>query len=361
MTELTIIKRLLVAILLIMAFGVVYFARDLFLPIMIAILLSLTLSPVVRALERLRVPAPLSSFVLIVGTAAVLIGGAYAISGPATVFVADVPEMADELRRKLRDVLQSVENVQEASDQVEDMASGGADRTATVSIEQPSLVAFAAGSVANFLSLTVVGLVLAMFILASGDLFYTKIVEAAPTFSNKRKAVKTMRDIERQISRYFLAITVINAGLGVAIALAMTLLAMPNPMLWGVLAFALNYLPFLGAMIGTVLASAVGLLTFDTLGAGLLPAAIYLALTSIEGQFVTPSAIGRRLELNTVSVLLTVIIWSWLWSVPGALMAVPFLVLAKVMSDNIPGWSTFGSFLSARKPPLATEPIELEQ
>jgi predicted PurR-regulated permease PerM len=355
LNDLPTIKRLLVAILLILLSGVVYFARDLFLPIMIAILLSLTLSPVVRAMERLRVPAPVSAVLLILGTATGLFVGAYMMSGPVTTLMADAPQMADELRDKLRGVLQSVQDVQEASDQVEELASGGADKNATVAIEQPSLVAFAAGSVANFLSLTVVGLVLSMFILASGDLFYTKIVEAAPTFSDKRKAVKTMRDIERQISQYFLTITSVNAALGVAIALAMALVGMPNPILWGALAFALNFLPFLGAIVGVIFAAGVGLLTFDTLGAGLLPAAIYLALTSIEGQFVTPHAIGRRLELNTVSVLLTVIIWSWLWNIPGALMAVPFLVLAKVMSDNIPAWSTFGSFLSARTPPLVAE------
>lgn len=358
MNDLSTIKRLLVAIVLIMVFGVVYFARDLFLPIMIAILLSLTLSPVVRMMGRIGIPSAVSSVVLIVGTAIALFVGAFMMSGPVSAILADAPDMADELRNKLRGVLQSVQDVQEASDQVEELATGGTNENTTVAIEQPGLVEFAAGSVANFLSLTGVGLVLAMFILASGDLFYTKIVAAAPSFSDKRKAVKTMRDIERQISRYFLTITLVNASLGVAIALAMAAVNMPNPAVWGALAFALNFLPFLGAIIGAILAAGVGLLTFDTMSAGLLPAALYLTLTSIEGQFVTPHVIGRRLELNTVSVLLTVIIWSWLWNIPGALMAVPFLVLAKVMSDNIPAWSTFGSFLSARTPPSVAETVE---
>lgn len=292
--ELPTIKRLLIAILLIKIFGVVYFARDLFLPIMIAILLSLTLSPVVRTLGRVGVPAPVSSIVLITGTAVAIFVGAFMVSGPVTGFLADAPQMASELREKLRGVLQSVENVQEAGDQVEEMATGGADKVETVAVEQPSLVAFAVGSVANFLSLTVVGLVLAMFMLSSGDLFFTKIVEAAPTFSDKRKAVKTMRDVERQISRYFLTITLVNAGLGVSIALAMSALNMPSPTLWGALAFALNFLPFLGAMVGVVLVAGVGLLTFDSVGVGLMPAAVYLALTSVEGQFVTPYVVDLR-------------------------------------------------------------------
>ncbi|WP_299785994.1 AI-2E family transporter [uncultured Marivita sp.] len=130
---------------------------------------------------------------------------------------------------------------------------------------------------------------------------------------------------------------------------AMYLVGLPNPVLWGVLAFALNFLPFIGAVVGAFLVAAFGILSFDTLGLGLLPAGLYLTLTSVEGQFITPSVLGRRLEMNTVSVFLTVIVWSWLWSVPGALMAVPFLLLLKVICNNVPGLATLGNFLGPRQ------------
>jgi len=348
------IKSLLVVITVILSFAVFFIARDLFLPIFIGIMLALTLSPVVRGLARFGVPEPLSAFLLVFGAAVTLVATTYFMSGPVAKLMASAPSMGVELEQKLRGVTNSLQQVQDATDQVESIASGG-DTTPTVAIEQPGLLAFAAGSIANFMGIVAAGMVLAMFILASGDLFYVKLVESFPNFSDKRRAIGTARNIERQISHYFLTITIINAGLGVSIATAMYFCDMPSPLLWGVLAFALNFLPFVGAVIGAGIAAAVGILAFDTLGAGLVPAAVYLVLTSIEGQFVTPSVLGRRLEMNTVSVFLTVIIWSWLWSVPGALMAVPMLVLFKTICDGTPCLEPVGNFFGPRKTTVVTE------
>ena len=355
MNDIQKIKNLLVFMSIILAFAALYFARDMFLPIVIGVIVALTLSPVVRSLARLGVPEPLTAIVLIFGAVLVLLTGTYLLSGPVSEIMDNAPEMGQELREKLRGLAASLESAQRASDQVEDLANGN-DTTPVVTLEQPGLLAFAASSIANFMGLTIVGLILAMFILASGNLFYVKLVEAFPNFSDKRRAIKTARDIEQQISRYFLTITVINAALGASIAAAMYLVGLPNPLLWGVIAFALNFLPFVGAVAGAVLVAAFGILSFDTLLAGLLPAAIYLTLTSIEGQFVTPNILGRRLEMNTVSVFLTVIVWSWLWSVPGALMAVPFLLLLKVICNNVPSLSVLGNFLG----PKLAQDVEAE-
>lgn len=346
------IKNLLVFVSIILAFAALYFARDMFLPIVIGVMVALTLSPVVRALARLGVPEPLSAVVLIFGAVLTLVAGSYLLSGPVSDILSNAPEMGNELRQKLRGLAASLEEAKDASEQVESIAKGG-DTTPVVTVQQPGLLTFAASSIANFMGLTIVGLILAMFILASGNLFYTKLVETFPNFSDKRRAIRTARDIEKQISRYFLTITVINAGLGGSIAIAMYFVGLPNPLLWGVLAFALNFLPFVGAVAGALLVAAFGVLSFDTLGAGLLPAGLYLTLTSIEGQFVTPNILGRRLEMNTVSVFLTVIIWSWLWSVLGALMAVPFLLLLKVICNNVPSMSVLGNFLGPKPSPDA--------
>lgn len=338
------IKNLLVFVAIIVAFAAFYVARDMFLPIVIGVLVALTLSPIVRVLARFGVPEPISAFILILGAIVTLALGAYLLSGPITEILDDAPSMGMELRRKLEGLAGLVQDAQNASEQVEELASG-TKTTPVVAVEQPSLLAFAAGSIANFMALTVVGLVLALFILASGNLFYVKLLETFSSFSDKRRAVTTAREIERQISQYFLTITLINAGLGVSIFVAMYFIGLPNPVLWGLLAFVLNFLPFIGAMVGTLVVAAFGILSFDTLALGFLPEAIYLLLTSIEGQFVTPHVLGKRLEINTVSVFLTVIVWSWLWSVPGALMAVPFLVLLKSISTNVSGLAVLGNFL----------------
>lgn len=347
MDDLRTIKHLLFFLAALMAFAVLYVARDLFLPIMIGLIIALTLSPVVRSMARIGIPEPVSAVLLIVGAGAAFGFGSYLLSGPLSELLGQAPAMGFELRRKLQGLIASLQQLSDASDQVEEMASGG-DSTPQVSVQQPGLLAFAAGSVANFTGLVGVGLVLAMFILASGDLFYVKLVQSFPNFSDKRRAVNTARDVERQISHYFLTIMVINAGLGLCIGVAMYLTGLPNPVLWGFIGFALNFMPFVGAIAGALLVAGFGILSFDTLGAGLVPAAIYFSLTLVEGQAITPTVLGRRLEMNTVSVFLTVIVWSWLWSIPGALMAVPFLVLLKVVCDNVPGLKVLGNFLGPR-------------
>lgn len=338
------IRRSLAFLATIALFTALYFARDLFLPIVAAVLIALTLSPVVRAMSRLALPAPLGAFLLILGTGTLLATVVYLLSGPASDLFAQAPQMGSDLRRKLAGAFETMRIVQEASKNVENLSSSGSV-TPTVAIEQPGFFEFAAGTTAKILSLLAVSLVLAFFLLASGDLFYVKLVESVPTFSDKRRAVSILRDVERQMSHYLLTVTVINAGLGLCLGLAMQAVGMPNPLLWGVFGFVLNFVPFIGALVGAMAVAAVGVLNFDTVLTGLLPAAIYLSITALEGNVITPSIIGRRLELNTVSVLLALVLWSWLWSIPGALMAVPLLVLFKVIADNTKGLQTFGSFL----------------
>lgn len=347
--DLETIRRMLVGIFILMLFGVLFFARDLFLPIVIGVLVALTLSPIVRAAARLGMPEPVSAVILVVGATLLLGVGAYALSGPVATMLSELPAMGRELRIKLDGLLDTLKAAQDATSEVENMASGN-DSTQTVAIEQPSFLTLAAGTALSMISLTVAGLVLAMFLLASENLFYEKLVAALPTFGDKRRAVRTVRDVERQISRYFLTITVINACLGLAIGLAMYAVGMANPVLWGVLAFSLNFMPFVGAVVGAGAVAAFGLIGSESLLIGLLPAAVYLSLTTLEGQFITPAILGKRLELNIVAVFLTVLIWSWLWSIPGALMAVPFLVMVKVICDNTDSLSVFGSFLGARAP-----------
>ena len=123
-----------------------------------------------------------------------------------------------------------------------------------------------------------------------------------------------------------------------------------------VAAFALNYLPYLGAMAGCAAVAGVSLITYDTVGAALLPPLAYFILTSVEGQMVTPVLVGRHLSLNAAAVFIAVIFWAWLWGIFGALMAVPFLVTLKVFCDHIPALAFIGRFLSGEDPP----PVETD-
>jgi predicted PurR-regulated permease PerM len=162
-------------------------------------------------------------------------------------------------------------------------------------------------------------------------------------------------DIERRVSHYLLTIALINAGLGICVGIVLTVLGMPYPYIWGIAAFLLNFLPYLGALTGVALVAALSIVTFDSFSYALLPPLAYLTLTTLEGNVVTPMLLGRRLELNTVAVFLTVVLWGWLWGVAGALVAVPFLVVFKVIADNIEGMEVIGNFLGAADAPLHIE------
>jgi len=187
--------------------------------------------------------------------------------------------------------------------------------------------------------------------LASGDLLYLKIVQSFATMAQKRRAYAALRQIEDSLGSYLGTITIINAGLGLAIGLAMWGWGMPAPAMFGVAAFLLNFIPYIGLILGMVMATAIALVTMDGFLAPILVGATYAGLSSIEGQLITPYSVSRRLEMNTVVVFITVALWAWLWSVPGMIVAVPMLVVFRVLCDHIPGLERLGNFLGGDNPP----------
>ncbi|WP_299847616.1 AI-2E family transporter [uncultured Paracoccus sp.] len=203
-------------------------------------------------------------------------------------------------------------------------------------------------------------LVLLFFMISSGDLLYLKIVQSFDKLSEKRRAYEALRAIEGSLSTYLGAITIINAGLGLCIGIAMWIWGMPSPLLFGLGGFVLNFIPYIGAIGGTALAGVVALFVFPDLLTPVLVAGTYLALTSIEGQLITPYFVSRRLQLNTVVVFLTVAIWAWLWSVIGMIVAVPMLVVLRVLAEHIPGMEKFGNFLAGEVPPDMMDEDEKE-
>ena len=324
-------------------------ARDFVMPVVLAFLLALVFSPVRRFLQRRRIPDALSAF-LIVGTlVATLLTGVALLAAPIQSWIADAPTIARELEWKTRSLFGTAEAVLEAGKQVEEVASGTRDEAVQeVVVREPGIFANLAWVAPTYLAQTVFTLVLLLFLLSSGDMFYEKIVNVMPTFGDRRQAMRIAYDIERKLSHYLFTITLINAGLGVAVGVTMWLLGMPNPLLFGVMAFALNFVPYLGSVLGVVAAFVVGLLTFPLPAGALVPALAYFVLTTIEGQLVTPYFVGRKLEMNTVVIFLSITFWAWLWSVMGMLLAVPLLVTIRAFCEHIPVLTPVGKFLAAR-------------
>jgi predicted PurR-regulated permease PerM len=287
--------------------------------------------------------------VMIVGTlVAGILGGAAGLAVPASTWIDRAPMIGWELRTKLGELRGVTDGVQEAARQIEEITGGGDDPTVQrVKVQEGGAFALAM-SLPAVLAQVVFTLVLLFFLLASGDMFYEKIVHVMPSFTDKRRAIRIAHDIERKLSRYLFTITLINAGLGFAVGSAMWWFGMPNPVLFGMLAFLLNFIPYLGSLFGIAAALVVGILSLDTLGQAFAVAGVYFLFTSLEGQFITPYFVGRSLRLNTVVVFFTVTLFAWLWSVVGMLVATPLLVTVRTFAEHIPALYGFGHFLSAR-------------
>ncbi|WP_313353084.1 AI-2E family transporter, partial [Paracoccus sp. (in: a-proteobacteria)] len=203
-------------------------------------------------------------------------------------------------------------------------------------------------------------LFLLFFLISSGDLLYLKIVQSFDSMREKRAAYLALREIEDSLGAYLGAITLINACLGVALGLAMWAWGMPSPVLFGLAAFLLNFIPYLGSLTGIIIATLVGIFVFDDLFTPLMVGLTYLGLSAVEGQLITPYLVSRRLQLNTVVVFLTVALWAWLWSVIGMIVAVPLLVVIRVLAEHIPGLQKFGNFLAGEDPPALEDEDEEE-
>ncbi len=340
--------RTLLAFLVMLHFIVaLYLAKSMFMPVVLGILIALALSPIARAAMRIGIPAPIISVLLIGGLGGGLLMSAYSLSDPVSGWIEDAPQLGAKVQERLAPVSESVEAVKSATEDVEKIAQQGSADTPQVAIERPSLLEAAFLNLAGLGTTIAVAFVLALFILSSGTLFYEKLVASFASLSSKKYALKAVYGLQRKISRYLFTVTVINAGLGVCVGLVAAFLGLPNAAIWGIAAFALNYLPFIGTIVGTALIGAVSIVTFDDLSYAFLAPAAYLILGTIEGQILTPSLVGKSLKINTVSVFLSVIFWGWLWGIAGALLAVPILVVVKVVCDGAPSLKRLGTFLDA--------------
>ncbi|WP_312798104.1 AI-2E family transporter [Tianweitania sp.] len=349
-SDLAKLRRMVLGLFLIAACCALYFARDFFMPVVLAFLIALTLTPIVRFLRKRGVPSALSATLLVIAFATLFALLAYLVSGPAITLVNDAPSIGRTLAERLRHVQRPLDRVNDIMHQFDMMTGQVSDpNVAEVTLAQPGVISRAAGSVLSGATSIGITLVLALFLLASGTMFYEKIVQSFGRMSDKKRALRVVYDVEREISRYLLTIALINAGLGVAIGTGLWIIGVPNAVVWGVMAALLNFLPYIGALTTMVVVAVISIVSFDSLGFALLAPAYVLLCNIIEGQFLTPLIVGRRLELNAVAIFIAVAFWSWLWGLVGALIAVPLLVVIKVFCDNFENLQSMGNFLAAQQ------------
>lgn len=334
---------------LILLVGAFYIARSLLLPVLLAFLFTLIFSPVVRTLKRRGIPESVTALFLVLALAGLVAGGAYQLSAPVSKWVADAPVIGTQIRQKLISLRKPVEKIMEAQKQVEEAtAPKAAPGVQQVIVKEPGLISEVARGAPDLFAGAGLFLVLLLFLLASGDMFYEKLVRVLPTLTDRKKGLRIARDIEHEVSRYILTITAINAVLGMFVGSGLYLLGMPNPVLWGVAAAILNFIPYLGSITGVAVVGIIAIVSFPTLGQALLAPAVYFGLTVIEGQLVTPALVGRRMQINAIAVLLAIAFWGWLWGAAGIFIAIPLLIVVKIFAVHVPGLSGLQEFLSPR-------------
>src|SRR6185437_12761222 len=252
------------------------------------------------------------------------------------------------LEQHLRIFRLPIARVQQATQQLEKIAEPGGDGAAAVTLKGPGLVDYIFASTRHLLAGLGITVLLLFFLLSAGDLFMRRLVEILPTFRDKKQAVEMSHEIEYNISAYLLTISAMNALVGAATAAAMYAIGLSDPILWGALAFLLNYVLILGPLTMLVLLFVVGLLSFDPLWLALLPPAVYIVIHIIEGELVTPMLVARRFTLNPVLVIGSLIFWNWMWGIPGALLAVPMLAVFKIVCDRVRPLAAVGHFMGGQ-------------
>jgi predicted PurR-regulated permease PerM len=318
-----------------------YIARDIMLPIVLAVVLKLLLQPLVSVLERVRVPKAAGALISLGVLLSVFIGLGMLLSSPAARWASELPQSWPQLQQKFAFIKDPVEQIQHTLDQM-GVHLGTPSALLSNPIGMVTAVFSGTGTIATHLLET---LLVLFYLLVFGETFLRRLIEVLPTFANKRDAVEISLHVERDLSAYLLTIAVINAAVGCATAGVMWLCDVPGPVLWGVVAFCLNFVPILGPFCGIVLFLVVGLITMGPVWAALLPAALYFGIHVLEGEIVTPMLLANRFTINPVAVILSLIFWYWMWGVPGAILAVPILAIIKIISDRLRPFRAFGHLL----------------
>ncbi len=342
------VRSLALSSLLILAtFYTLYLTQAFLLPVVLSLLLSFLLSPIVGFLRKLHIPNALGAGLVVFGLIGSVVWGVYELSGPAYEWAEQAPRSLRRLEGKLLDFKKPVQTMSKATQQVEKITqvggAGAAPRTVTVQTETLGERMFSRAT--EIAAGAVVMVTLLFFLLASGDMFLRKLIRVLPSLSDKKRAVEIARQIQSDISAYLFTVTVINLVLGLAVWGLMTLIGIPNPLLWGVLAAVLNYIPYLGAIVMIAVLAMVGFLTFDSVSQALLAPGAFIGLNILESYIVTPLVLGRRLTLNPVVIFLALTFWGWLWGIAGALLAVPIMVVFKIFCDHSEPLASVGEFL----------------
>jgi predicted PurR-regulated permease PerM len=327
-----------------------YVGKEVVLPIMLAVMLKLLLQPIMDFLcRRLRLPSAVGALILIVSLFGTIATIAFTISGPASGWVEKAPQVLPALKQKLVLFRQPIDYVQGAFKELEQATTSAQNANVpTIAVkEAPAVASKLAWVTVTVLARLFTTMIVLFFLLAAGERLMKGLIEVLPRLSDKRQALDIAAETQHQIGSYLITITLMNAAVGTITGLGMWACGLGDPILWGSVAFLLNFVPILGPLTGVGVFLLAGIVALDWPWFALLPAALYLSIHIAEGEIITPMLLANRFSLNPVLVIVSLFFWHALWGVPGALLAVPLLAMFKIVCDRVDPLRPAGHIIGA--------------
>ena len=345
--------RASVALLVLATLGVGYTLwamQEVVLPILLALFFALIGNPIIRLCGRIRIPRSIAALVVVAGGLLLAFALGRQLVAPASEWVSALPQQMAHLQPKLRSLAKPVQDANRVAENIARAAGGESTqksvpmvRTADSSSAFKPLTA-----TPKILAQVLAVILLTLFFMIFGQDLQRHAIDLLPSWQKKRLTVDILQSIEREMSRYVLTISVINVVLGLVIALSLHFVAgidIQDALLWGTMAMLLNYAPYVGPLIGVVVMLVMGFVTQPPLWPALVPAVIYLGVHTLEGQIITPIVLGKRMALSPLLLMVSLMVFGWLWGIIGLLLAVPLLVCAKIVLSKVEGMEGWARLL----------------
>lgn len=335
--------RLLLNVMLFLALMyTITLTKALLIPLVLAAFLGLALNPIVAAGARFHLPRWLTASVLMIGLIVGIGSGVGLLAQPAIGWFHGAPTAIRSFVPKLRNLTQPLE----AANRATQTLVSGSNSVRTSTTGQPAPISISAWDVVSttpkVLAAVLSVMLLVFFFLIYGDTMLRRLVEITPGFAYKRHAVTIVRGIQTEVSRYLLTALLINASLGALTAGMLWLYKVPDPLLWGAVAMFANFIPYVGAIVTTTLLAVVCMLYASDASLNVfLPVLTFAGIVAVEGNLITPMIQGASMRLSPIAILLWLLVWGWLWGIPGALLAVPMLTCTKLIAQRVRGWHWF--------------------
>ena len=342
---------------------------EFFLPTTTALVIAVAMVPLLEWLERRGLPSPVAALLCVFLFLGIANAAIASVIVPATEWFARLPSRIRLIRKNLSPLIDIYSSFERFVDEtMGSLLRNSAARGRTVTVQQPnSLFDYVASAAPHLLVQMLFATLVVYFFLSSWTRMRRRTITSRGSFSSAMTTARVIQEMVDRTSAYLATITAVNIGMGVLVSLMLWFAGMPSPVMWGGLVAILNYVPYFGPIVAAGLLGVGGLMTFGDLGYALVPALMFVAVHLVEANVLTPMLVGRRLTINPLLILIALSFWSWVWGTPGALLAVPLLIILKTVLDaagrpDIAGFLfAEGTFTNSHQDEDAALPPELRR